>query len=153
MLVIDAQTGTILNVEQCFIVDDSKLNDKGRELLESGNDSDVSLVAQAFGTSLLEIGQDTGWGDNKYRYSVSYSPLSIRDEAQAWIDGGVIDQGDNLYDPLMWIINDATDEELGAISYRIVTDDGVWDQFRRRLSDNILEAWEERLDEIGSRND
>ena len=143
MLVIDAQTGTILNAEHCFIVDEDKLNDQSKADLDSGNDSEVGSVARTYGVSLMEMGHNTGWGDNKYGYTVSYSPLSIKDEAEAYIEGGVITANEPEFEALMWVRN-LPPAQLEDISLYIINDESVWDGFRELFLEAVMNAWEKR---------
>ena len=135
-LIIDAQTGTILSAEHCYVVDTDTLTAEDESLLEVASDSELGELAQRAGKSLARIGQDTGWGDNAYKFTVSYSPLSVRDEADAFIEGGIYSKGDDEYDALVWAKDVATIEQLEDIGYFIMSNDGVWDGFR----ENFMEA-------------
>jgi hypothetical protein len=55
MLVIDAQTGTILNIDECYVVNTDDIDDTDVEMLESGNDGDVAKVAEKYGTLITEL--------------------------------------------------------------------------------------------------
>lgn len=136
-LIIDAVTGTILNTEGCYFVDEKDI------LGEDLSDSEIGALAQRVGKSVQQMGLDTGWGDNKYRYSVSYSPLSIKDEADAYLVGGVYTKEDSVYWALQWVINEATQEQLESISDYIVGYDSIWDDFRVHLLDGIMWLYKE----------
>lgn len=138
-LIIDATTGTVLNADGCYLVDGADFPDK--EL----SDSEVSELAQRVGKSLHRLGSDTGWGDNAYRFTVSYSPLSIRDEADAILDGGVYDSPEDseYLKVLEWAKEAASQEELEDIALFIMGDDHVWDGFRERLMEGIVWAYRE----------
>lgn len=136
MLVIDAQTGTILNAEHCYVVKDVP------EQIAEGADSEIAEFAKFYGKSLSEIGQDTGWGDNKYRFTVSYSPNSLRDEADAMLDSEIYEHIDEPEDSgkckslLEWVKNEASDKELEEVAYWIMNADQVWNGFQN----NVLES-------------
>lgn len=53
-LIIDSVTGTILNMDGCYIVDTVELSDLDIEQLESGNDDNIADVAIAKGSLLTE---------------------------------------------------------------------------------------------------
>jgi len=53
-LIIDSVTGTILNMDGCYIVDTVELDDLDIEQLESGNDYNIADVAIAKGSLLTE---------------------------------------------------------------------------------------------------
>lgn len=138
-LIIDATTGTVLNVEQCFLVDTDNLSASDSELLDNASDSELGELAQRAGKSILvSFGSDTGWGDNKYRYTVSYSPMSIRDEADSMLDGGIYEDDEDQKDALRWALREASDEELGNISDFIMGADHVWDGFRENLMEGLM---------------
>jgi hypothetical protein len=131
-LIIDAVTGTILNAEGCYIVEEKDI------LGEDLSDSEISALAERVGKSVQKMGTDTGWGDNSYRYSVSYSPLSLKDEADSLIEGGVFVKEDSAYWALQWAMNEATQEQLEDISSYIMEHDSVWNDFRDNLLEGIM---------------
>jgi len=139
-LLIDAKTGTILNVDDCYIVDADTLSDTDKALLDDGNDTEVGEVAQRTGTSVTEIGKSTGWGDNKYAWTVSYSPLSLRDEAQVYVEGGIYENGDPEWDALVWATT-ATAEELSEVSAWIMSNDSVWEGFRNNFTTELVAVY------------
>ena len=57
-LIIDAMTGTVLNIEDCYIVDTEKLNDHDSELLKNASDSELSEIARRTGKSVKEKEQE-----------------------------------------------------------------------------------------------
>jgi hypothetical protein len=138
-LIIDATTGTVLNADGCYLVDGADFPD------EELSDSEVSELAQRVGKSLHRLGSDTGWGDNAYRFTVSYSPLSIRDEAEALLEGGIYDSpGDETYKQVMeWARDAASQEELEDIALFIMSSDSVWDGFRENLIEAVVWAYRE----------
>lgn len=136
--IIDATTGTVLDMEECYLVDTDTMTDSDLDLLEEpASDSELGELAKRAGKSIKKIGQDTGWGDNAYRFTVSYSPLSIKDEADAYIEGAVYSEGDREYDALVWA-KDASIEELEEISYWVMNNDSVWDEFRPNFIEALL---------------
>jgi hypothetical protein len=134
--VIDTQTGTMLNVEHCYIVEATHLPD------EDLSDSELSKLATEKGTSLTEIGSDTGWGDNKYCWTVSYSPYTFVDEAIAWLDGGIYTEGETEHEALVWVASKATKADLAEMSSTIMSYDSIWDGFRGLVMDVILEHYQ-----------
>lgn len=58
-LIIDAETGTVLNLENCFIVDDNDLSNEDIENLDMGNDSLIAEIAVRLGTPV----QDSSTGN------------------------------------------------------------------------------------------
>lgn len=131
--IIDAVTGTILDMDSCYIVDAELLGD---DLMMT--DSEAGELANEHGISVAKMTRDTGFGDNSYSYTVSYSPLSIKDEASALLDGGVYDEDDREKKALTWASETATPEQLALISNFIMGQDSVWDGFRENLMEALL---------------
>lgn len=53
-LIIDSVTGTILNIDGCYVVDTVNLDDLDIEQLESGNDGNIADVAISKGSLLVK---------------------------------------------------------------------------------------------------
>lgn len=137
-LIIDATNGTILNMGDCYIVDAELLGD---DIMLS--DREAGELANTHGISVAEMARDTGFGDNKYRYTVSYSPLSIKDEAYALLDGGVYEDDETEKKALTWVSEKATQEQLEAISNLIMGQDSVWNDFRENLMEGLMFIYKE----------
>lgn len=135
--IIDATNGTILNMNDCYIVDAELLGD---DIMLS--DREAQEIANEHGISVAKMARDTGFGDNAYRYTVSYSPLSIKDEIDAWIDGGIYTEEDAEYRALMWAKN-TTIENLTLISDLCMSYDSMWDGFRDNMIDSLKAIYEE----------
>jgi hypothetical protein len=129
--IIDATNGTILNMNDCYLVDAELLGD---DIMLS--DSEAQQLANEHGISVAQIARDTGFGDNAYRYTVSYSPLSIKDEADSLLEGGVYEEGDREYEALVWA-KDADPKDLERVSNAIMSQDSVWDGFRENLTEML----------------
>ena len=130
--IIDATNGTILNMNDCYIVDAELLGD---DIMLS--DSEAQQLANEHGISVAKMARDTGFGDNQYRYTVSYSPLSIKDEADSLLEGGIYTEGDREYEALVWA-KDADPEDLRTISDSIMGGDAVWEGFRENLTEMLV---------------
>lgn len=130
--IIDATNGTILNMNDCYIVDAELLGD---DIMLS--DSEAQQLANEHGISVAKMARDTGFGDNAYRYTVSYSPLSIKDEADSILEGGIYVEGDREYEALVWA-KDADLADLTDISDSIMSQDGVWNGFRENLTEMLV---------------
>lgn len=139
--IIDAESGTVVRMETCFIID---ADDLGNDAFLS--DSEIAEVGRERGISVADIVRDTGYGDNKYRYTVSYSPLSVRDEADSLLDGGVYDDPEDAEykKALEWARDTATQEELTEISEYAMGHDHVWDGFRENLIDSVIWIYDNR---------
>jgi hypothetical protein len=131
-LIIDTQTGTILNIEHCYIIEDTDLKEEYELTCD-----ELQEVADRSGIYINKMGNDTGWGDNTYRYTVSYSPKSIKDEADSILEGGIYEEGDREYEALVWA-KDADLNDLTDISDSIMSQDGVWNGFRENLTEMLV---------------
>lgn len=131
-LIIDATSGTVLNADDCYVVDAEDFPS------EDLSDTEIAFIAQEKGIAVRKIGADTGWGDNRYAYTVSYSPLSIKDEADAFLEGGIYEspEDEKYKRALEWARSEATLDELQSISNFVIGNDAAWDGFR----DNLMEA-------------
>jgi hypothetical protein len=129
--IIDGSNGTILNMSDCYIIDSEHLGD---DIIIS--DREAGELAIKHGISVAKMAQDTGFGDNTYRYTVSYSPLSIKDEADSLLEGGVYEEGDREYEALVWA-KDADPKDLERVSNAIMSQDSVWDGFRENLTEML----------------
>jgi hypothetical protein len=146
-LIIDATTGTVLNIDECYIVDTEKLDDHDDELLENASDSELSEIARRVGKSVKGMGQDTGWGDNSYAYTVSYSPLSIKDECDSFIEGGIYDESDREWHAVKWVLETATLEQIADISSWVMSNEGVWDNYRSNIMEFLMLVHKEYTEE------
>lgn len=146
-LIIDATTGTVLNIDDCYIVETEQLDDHDTELLEVASDGELSDIARRYGKSIKAIGQDTGWGDNKYAYSVSYSPLSIKDECESFIEGGIYDESDREWHAVKWVLETATLEQIEDISSWVMSNEGVWNDYRSNMMEFLMLVHKEYTEE------
>lgn len=139
-LIIDAVSGTVLQADDCYVVDTENLTESELSDIDEGYDYEIRNIAGRQGTSILKMGTDTGWGDNRYNYTVSYSPLSIKDEADALLEGGIYEspEDEKYKRALEWAQKEATLEQLQSISNFVMGHDGVWDGFRENLMDALM---------------
>lgn len=134
--IIDATNGTILNMNDCYIVDAELLGD---DIMLS--DSEAQQLANEHGISVAKMARDTGFGDNAYRYTVSYSPLSLKDEADAMLDGGIFNETDEEYKALLWVKDEATTEQLETIADMAMSNDSVWQEFKETLIPELMSVY------------
>jgi hypothetical protein len=150
-LIIDAQTGTILNVDNCYVVDTEDLPNE--DSLDTASDSEIAEIAEKYGTAVWKIGEDTGWGDNKYRWCVSYSPKSIHEEAEGYLDGSFVDESDDEYKAVVWLTNDSTQQQREELSRWIVSNYYVWDEYKSNLLTTLVEYHESQVLKADSSED
>lgn len=133
-LIIDATSGTVLDMSDCYIVDDGNLTRDEEAMLDSGSDSLIGELATSVGIPLDDNALE--WIKYGRMTSVSYGPSALREEAKAIIEamGPILEQDDR--DSLQWVIDSASDAELAYLGQYILNDDAVWNGFRR----NFMEA-------------
>jgi hypothetical protein len=131
--IIDGSNGTILNMSDCYIIDSEHLGD---DIIIS--DREAGELAIKHGISVAKMAHDTGFGDNAYRYTVSYSPQSVRDEADSLIEGGFYTEEDKEYKALLWIKDEATTEQLEILGDGAMSNESVWQEFRETLIQQVM---------------
>lgn len=131
-LIIDATSGTVLDMSDCYIVDDGNLTRDEEAMLDSGSDSLIGELATSVGIPLDDNALEwLKWGRLT---AVSYGPSALRDEASEMLD----DESDlEVRGWLEWVINEATDAELAWVGQSILNDDAVWDGFRTNFVEGL----------------
>lgn len=140
-LIIDATNGTILNMSDCYIVDADVFGD---DLTLS--DTEVQDVANKHGISVAKMARNTGFGDNAYAFSVSYSPLSIRDEALSYIESGYCENDEPTERICKWASEIATIDELEMVSALCMAYESVWEGYSAHLMDCLRQTYSEIQD-------
>lgn len=137
--IVHIGTGTIIAADECLIVDiPDEVTD---ELTEHGGDDyfDDNLI--------ISLAQDNGkpinTTDLKWGNTISFSPTSLREEANAFIDGGIYGEGDSEYEAFVWCANTATDDELSMVASYILDNDDLWDSYKTSVIDGLRQglAW------------
>jgi len=129
-LIIDATTGTILDLSDCYIVFDESLSESEEAMLDSGSDSTVGELARQAG---IPIEGSLEWIMYGRLTSVSYGPSALREEASVMLD----DADDETRGLLEWVINDATDADLVWVAEHILNDDAAWDGFQNNIVESL----------------
>lgn len=142
-LIIDSVTGTILNLEDCYVVNPYDLSEEQLETLDNGPDSSIGEIAEKNGKSLRKILSDTGYGDNKYRWTVSYSPDSLSEEFEELLASGYLSDDTYVFKAVAWYLNHATDEQKSEFSDWVMSYESVWESFRETLFEAITDYYNE----------
>jgi hypothetical protein len=144
-VIICGTTGTVVTLEDCYIVDTSMLSQPDLELLISDpTDSELSKLAEKTGKKLEPMLSAGNYGDVTYANSVSYSPLSLKDEAEVLIDiqqWDMYDEQESVKAALEWAYNKATVEELDDVSKYIMVSDDVWDGYKTNMIQGLMSYW------------
>lgn len=132
-LVIHIGTGTIIDADECVIVDVEKLDDHDTALVNDGDDSDVVEIAG-------RLGKPLNLTDLSFRNTVAFSPSSLRSEAEEAISQGfATDDDDIAY--LTWTSEVATDEELSSVADYILNDDTMWNEYNTTVMDGMRQGY------------
>ena len=133
-LVVHIGTGTIIDADECVIVDVEKLDDHDTALVNDGDDSDVVEIAE-------RLGKPLNLTDLTYRNTVAFSPSALRSEAEEQLSQGYATDDSIVY--LTWCAEVATDDELNEVAGYILNDDGLWTEYNTTVMDGMRQgfAW------------
>jgi len=132
-LIIHIGTGTIIDADECVIVDVEKLDDHDTALVNDGDDSDVVEIAG-------RLGKPLNLTDLSFRNTVAFSPSSLRSEAEeALSQGFATDDDDIAY--LTWTAEVATDDELSGVADYILNDDTMWNEYNTTVMDGMRQGY------------
>jgi len=132
-LVVHIGTGTIIDADECVIVDVEKLDDHDTALVNDGDDADVVEIAG-------RLGKPLNLTDLSFRNTVAFSPSSLRSEAEeALSQGFATDDDDIAY--LTWTAEVATDEELSSVADYILNDDTMWNEYNTTVMDGMRQGY------------
>lgn len=122
-LIIDIQTGTVLDSQDCYVVIGDNLSESDEHLLENGSDHDIADVAVRNGLPLEPRAMERVLFG---LHSVGYEPSALRAQASVML----IDYRDYELkvsrDHLQWVASIATDGELGLLGSMCAEDDKSW---------------------------
>jgi len=147
-LIVCNVTGTVVPLDDCYLIDTEMLSESDSTLLadwdESGNDSIIAELGKTAGKKLEPMLSAGNYGDVTYANSVSYSPLSLKDEAEVLIDiqqWDMYDEQESVKAALEWAYNTATVEELDDVSKYIMVSDDVWDGYKTNMIQGLMSYW------------
>lgn len=132
-LIIHIGTGTIIDADECVIVDVEKLDDHDTALVNDGDDSDVVEIAG-------RLGKPLNLTDLTYRNTVAFSPSSLRSEAEEAISQGFATDDDDI-SYLTWTAEVATDDELSGVADYILNDDTMWNEYNTTVMDGMRQGY------------
>jgi hypothetical protein len=132
-LVVHIGTGTIIDADECVIVDVEKLDDHDTALVNDGDDSDVVEIAG-------RLGKPLNLTDLSFRNTVAFSPSSLRSEAEEAISQGFATDDDDIAD-LTWTAEVATDDELSGVADYILNDDTMWNEYNTTVMDGMRQGY------------
>ena len=132
-LIVHIGTGTIIDADECVIVDVERLDDHDTTLVNDGDDSDVVEIAG-------RLGKPLNLTDLSFRNTVAFSPSSLRSEAEeALSQGFATDDDDIAY--LTWTAEVATDDELSGVADYILNDDTMWNEYNTTVMDGMRQGY------------
>ena len=131
-LVIHIGTGTIINADECVILDVERLDEHDTFLVD-GDDADIVGVAE-------RLGKPLNLTDLTYRNTVAFSPSSLRSEAEEAISQGFATDDDDI-SYLTWTAEVATDDELSGVADYILNDDTMWNEYNTTVMDGMRQGY------------
>ena len=131
-LVIHIGTGTIINAEECVILDVERLDEHDTFLVD-GDDADIVGVAE-------RLGKPLNLTDLTYRNTVAFSPSALRSEAEEALSQGVATDDDDIA-YLTWTAEVATDDELSGVADYILNDDTMWNEYNTTVMDGMRQGY------------
>jgi len=132
-LVVHIGTGTIIDADECVIVDVEKLDDHDTTLVNDGDDSDLVEIAE-------RLGKPLNLTDLTYRNTVAFSPSSLRSEAEEQLSNGYATDDDAIA-YLTWTAEVATDDELSGVADYILNDDTMWNEYNTTVMDGMRQGY------------
>ena len=139
-LVVDMVSGTVIDLDNCYLVNGEDLLQEEILLITEGSDSDIIDVARSAGRSLDALLETSGYGDLTVSNSVSYSPDNLRAEADAYLNAssGLPAENEDIYSYLKWVRDQATDDDLNIIGQLCLADDDAWKTYRTVFISNVF---------------
>lgn len=131
-LVIHIGTGTIIDADECVILDVDKLDEHDTFLVD-GDDADIVGVAE-------RLGKPLNLTDLSFRNTVAFSPSSLRSEAEEAISQGVYTDDEDIA-WLTWTAEVATDDELNSVADYILNDDTMWNEYNTTVMDGMRQGY------------
>lgn len=137
-LIIDTQTGTVLDLTDCYLVNANDCDDQDDADLDMGSDVMTAHVAKRRGRNLADLLESCGYGDLNYTNCFSLSPTALREEANECIEMYSPSAVSETLDAYKWVANTATDEELHNLASEILMDEKVWNTISVSLIESLL---------------
>ena len=132
-LIVHIGTGTIIDADECVIVDVDRLDDHDTTLVNDGDDSDVVEIAE-------RLGKPLNLTDLSFRNTVAFSPSSLRSEAEEALSQGFYTDDDDIA-WLTWTSEVATDDELSSVADYILNDDTLWGEYNTTVMDGMRQGY------------
>jgi hypothetical protein len=153
-LIICQQSGTILYVEHCTIVDTNELTAEEVKTLFEGGDGDAIEIADQVGKELRPMLDGCGYGDLNYSNCIAFSPNAIRQELEENIEFyfpmAVDDpEGEESEDAakaeyFTALVQGKSGEEKLQWFAGCLNSDHMWDTFTRAMREEIEIIWSQR---------
>ena len=127
-LIVDIQTGTVLDSRNCYVVIGEDLNETDEHLLENGSDYEIANVAILNGLPLEPRAMERVlYG----LHSVGYEPSALRAQASVMLDDYADYELTVSRDHLQWVATQASDSELGILGSMCAEDDESWVNYEK----------------------
>jgi len=135
-LIYNKFDGTLTTVAESIIFTTETLSEEDALLmasyLEEENTDALDEVAKRNGKNLEEMLERIGYGDLSYTNSITYSPRSLREEADIIIQAGTYEDYEDaakVAEMLNWVLN-APDDSLNLVAQYILADDRLFSEYK-----------------------
>jgi len=135
-IIICQQSGTILYVEHCVIVDVDELSEQDQEEIFQGGDGDVLELAEQLGKELEPMLEGCGYGDLNYSNSIAFSPVAIQQELQ---ENSAFYFSEDETEKAKYFAG-LPKEDLESFA-GCLNSDYMWDTFTTAIKDEIKTHW------------
>jgi len=125
---IDINTGQWGYLDSLTVLDFTELTDDQQHEVISGNGKELGKT----------LGKSISHTDNTITNCISYSPSTLRGEADLLLCEGLISHEE--YD---WLTKWATDDELNDVAEYILSGSGAWRNYRDNVSEGIHWKYED----------
>jgi hypothetical protein len=135
-IIICQQSGTILYVEHCVIVDVDELSEQDQEEIFQGGDGDVLELAEQMGKELRPMLEGCGYGDLNYSNCIAFSPDAIQQELETNSEFLFGDHKE-MAEYFTSLPKEALEDFANCLN-----SDYMWDTFTSEIHKEIQDQWE-----------
>lgn len=136
-LIVHIGTGTIIDADECLVVDTDNFDDHDRSRLcddEYFDENVICELAERLGRPVnTSVPVDVTFGN-----AIIFSPSAMREEARELI--ALSEPTEEALQALLYIAGIASDDELHMAGQFILGDDAMWDNYNQSFMDGVRYA-------------
>lgn len=127
--------GSVIIETEDFTLEDEHLM---ADYLETENYGILNDLANRYGKPIKKMLERNGYGDVSYLNSITYSPRSLRDEAEVILEVGAYDQDPETKRFLEWAKSTATNDELDDVAQYILNHDEMFSGYKDNFISGLI---------------